>query len=301
MKEWLNNATWALGVRLRNSAKRAGLLGHLEPVILTMAQKLIPPPQREVEVTLPLGIRMVVPPGYPAARSFAAGCYEEDVTQLFESIVKEGMTVIDLGANIGYYTLLASRLVGIGGRVYAFEPDARTYEYLCRNIQANDCRNVIMINKAASDKTGAAFLIRDTRSDEKNWLSSRPPSDVSIIVHTVTLDEFFEREGWPSIDLVKIDIEGSENAALNGMQVLCRRNPLMQIVMEWDVSYIKRSGGTVEELASTLRKAGFIKAYVIEWGLKPVSLAGELPRTAGYYNLLVRQGIQEHSVPPKGA
>src|SRR5260370_20038461 len=78
------------------------------------------PPATEVEVELPLGLSLIVPPGYPSYRNFATRLYETDVTELFLSVVSSAMTVVDLGANIGYYTLLASRLAGAGGRVYAF-------------------------------------------------------------------------------------------------------------------------------------------------------------------------------------
>jgi len=289
LKERLHNAIWSLGVRARNLAKRLGILGPFEPVLLKLAPLLLPPPSQEVEIALPSGMRMMVPPGYPAARSFAAGLYERDVTRLFKGTVNEGMTVVDLGASVGYYTLLASHLVGASGRVYAFEPDAKTYAYLLRNIKANSIGNVVAVAKAVSDKTGTANLISDPGSDERNWLSTSPADSPAHVVQTVRVDDFFAAEGWPSIDLIKMDIEGSEKAALEGMRELSRRNPGMQLIMEWDVTYMRRVGSTVEGLAALLRELGFTIGYVIELGARPVPLAGALPHTPGYYNWLVKK------------
>lgn len=104
---------------------------------------------------------IVVPPAYANARTLAAGLYEPSVARLFENILGEGMTMVDLGANIGYYTLLASRLVGRSGRVYAFEPDPENHQYLLRNIVANGCRNVTVVEKAVYNITGTMTFLRD--------------------------------------------------------------------------------------------------------------------------------------------
>lgn len=292
MKEALYNGIWGLGIRLRNMAKRAGLLGALEVTLLRLAPSLIHPPTRDVEVALPWGVSMVIPSGYPIARSLAAGLYETDVTKLFKAIVREGMVVVDLGASIGYYTLLASRLIGPSGRVYAFEPNPRSCAYLLRNIDANGCSNVVAIEKAASDKTGLASLVRDRVSDDESWLSASSPSPDSVGVETVTLDTFFAKEGWPSIGLIKMDIEGSEKATLEGMRGLSRRNPHMQLIMEFNLNALHRASATREALAAVLLELGFRSGYIIEQGSRPFSVTEALevlPKSGAIHNLLLHK------------
>jgi FkbM family methyltransferase len=86
---------------------------------------------------------------------------------LFKGIVKEGMVVVDIGANIGYYTLIAAKLVGKSGIVYVFEPMPSNYECLCKNIEVNGYTNVVLIQKAVSNKYGIAKVWF-----EKDWSGS---------------------------------------------------------------------------------------------------------------------------------
>ena len=289
VKDRVYNALWHRGIWARNLAQRAGILGPLGPFLLRLAPLLIRPPSNDVEIVLPEEIRIVVPAGYPSARSLAVGSYEPDVTRLLRGIIKEGMAVVDLGANIGYYTFLASPIVGDSGRVYSFEPDARSFAYLRRSIAANRCHNVAEVEMAVSDQTGSGAFVPDKHGAEA-WLSAiHPPCASSVEVQTITLDEFFAREGWPSVDLIKMDIEGSEKAALDGMKELSHRNPRMQLIMEFNFKALVRAGATPESLAITLYELGFHKGYIIERGLRPFSVADGFPRSRATYNLLLEK------------
>ena len=158
--------------------------------------------------------------------------YERGTTKVFTELVKEGMNVVDIGANIGYYTLLAARRVGLHCRVYAFEPEPYNFKILTENIRLNGYNNVIAIQKAVSNESGTAPLFLSPRGD--GWHGLLSPKDYSkeaIAVKTVTLDEFFETEGCPAIQVVKMDIEGWEIEALDGMhRFIIRNNPLAMIV-----------------------------------------------------------------------
>ncbi len=289
MKEKLYNTIWRVGIQARDSVKQAGLLGLLEPIVLKWAPRLIRPPSTEVEVALPQGMKMVVPPGEPEARSLAAGLYEADLTHLFLRILREGMTVLDLGANVGYYTLLACKRVGASGNVYAFEPDPETCKYLLRNIRANGCLNATLAMRAVSNTTGIAYLVRDPTTYAKNWLSTSQPRSEHAVVQTVTLDDFFAQEGWPPVDLVKMDIEGGEKAALEGMRELSRRNPQMQLIIEYSQENLLRAGTSREAFVAVLQELGFRRGYIIEQGLKPFSLSEGLSKTHATYNLFLKK------------
>jgi FkbM family methyltransferase len=290
LRERAYDAAWGLGVRVLRCGKRLGLSGPFEETLMEIAKRVIQPPAREIEVSLPFGMRMTVPPGFARARSYASGLYESDVTALVEGSLKNGMTVVDLGAFCGYYTLLASRLVGPSGHVYAFEPDPANYAYLVRNIQANACGNVVAINKAASNRNGKAILVLEKDADH-HWLSSSPcvGSGAFIEVPTLSLDAFFVGEGWPSVDLVKIDIEGSEEAALEGMRELSSRNPNMRLIMELNWPAMHRAGVGRGEMVAALTELGFSRGHIIERGLRPFSAPRALPRTRATYNVLLKR------------
>jgi len=232
---------------------------------------------------------MYLPPGYPAARSFRAGLYERELTGLLRATLVDGMTFVDLGANVGYYTLFASGIAGNSGNVYAFEPDPTNYAYLQRSIQANGCRNVVAVRKAISNKSGTMNFVPDPNRAE-GFLIEGSGDGRSIPVQTLTLDDFFRDQGWPSVQLIKMDIEGSEQQALMGMTELRRRNPALQLIMEFNPGALRRSGATKETLTAVLRELDYHRGYVIETGLKPITLAQGLPGGRTTYNLLLKPG-----------
>lgn len=93
--------------------------------------------------------------------------WEKYKTELFKKIITQGMTVVDIGASIGYYTLIAAKLVGKTGVVYAFEPEPCNYELLIKNIELNGFTNIVPIKKAVSNRHGKAKLYF-----EKDWRGS---------------------------------------------------------------------------------------------------------------------------------
>src|SRR5689334_5897732 len=154
---------WSAGVRIRDFLKRG--LGGIVPddALARIGSRLLPPPNGETEISLPDGQRLVIPPQYPLFRGLATRVFERDVLAYVSRVLKAGMTVVDLGANIGYYTLLASRLVGPSGVVYAFEPDPLMFEYLTGNVARNRCGNVIAVDVAVTDRIGRAPFVSAQR------------------------------------------------------------------------------------------------------------------------------------------
>jgi hypothetical protein len=167
------NRVWATAVGIRNRLKRRGLLGPLDELSAYWGPRLLPPPAGDSQVSLPFDLSFVVPARSPSFRNFATGLYEADVTQTVFSQLAKGMTFVDLGASIGYYTLLASRLVGTTGHVFAFEPDPETYAYLKKNVSRNQCTNVETVRKirwrASSDPNSKGGSFRVRRPDQYPW------------------------------------------------------------------------------------------------------------------------------------
>ncbi|MCJ7514892.1 MAG: FkbM family methyltransferase [Dehalococcoidia bacterium] len=191
--------------------------------------------------------------------------YEKGTTKLFIQLVKEGMTVVDIGANIGYYTLLAARRVGPHGRVYAFEPGPQDFKLLTGNLRLNGYNNVVAIQKAVSNKTGTAPLFLSPRgSTAHSLLSSRDNSKETIAIETVALDGFFDREGCPAIQVIKMDIEGWEMEALDGMRRTIMRNSPLKMIMEFIPWLLLSRGMRPLALTEKLMELGFTISIIDE-------------------------------------
>ena len=202
------------------------------------------------------------------------GSYEEHETELFKSVIREGMTVVDLGANIGYYTLLAARLVGEKGRVFSFEPEPNNFALLIKNVELNRYDNVIPVQKAVSDKNAASRLFLHEGSNVHSLYDTHDAGD-SIIVDVTTLDSVWENEGCPPIDVIKMDIEGAEMAALDGMRRIISENPNLKILTEFLPKVLQQSGFSAIDFLNKLTEFGF-KLYAVtskEPWIKPVSVA----------------------------
>lgn len=151
--------------------------------------------------------------------------YEPVETKVIKGLVKEGDIIVDAGANIGYYTILLSRAVGSKGKVYAFEPGKECFDLLRRNVKLNRCYNVVLINKALSNKEGKIkFYINEQDKGSSSMLKDSLGTEV--IVEGTTLD----KEVTEPIDFMKMDIEGSELQALQGAITLL--GSCKKIVME---------------------------------------------------------------------
>jgi FkbM family methyltransferase len=137
-------------------------------------------------------------------------------TQALLSILRPGQVVFDVGANIGYYTLLASRQVGPSGRVVAFEPSPRNISYLHRHLALNHATNVMLVPAGCSDRNGLAAF--DAGRDCATGHLLEPASHANghrDLVPTVALDEIVRESGLVP-DVLKIDVEGAEMLVLEG-------------------------------------------------------------------------------------
>ncbi len=127
------------------------------------------------------------------------------------------MTVFDVGANVGYYSLLASLLTGEKGSVYSFEPLPENISYLKKHIELNKLKNVNVVENAVSNKVSK---LRFTATNNRSM--SHISNEGEIEIETTSLDEFI-KAGNPFPDLIKMDIEGAEYEALIGAKELFKR------------------------------------------------------------------------------
>ncbi|WP_420125221.1 FkbM family methyltransferase [Longimicrobium sp.] len=148
------------------------------------------------------------------------GTYEREQTRLFEQLLRPGGVVLDVGANVGYYTLLASVLVGDGGSVHAFEPEPRNAEFLRRHLRINGRRNVTVRQAAVSDRAGTARFQFGTGSGTGHLAQAG-----GLEVRTLRLDDYCAEHALVPAAL-KIDVEGAEMSVLMGArETLARHRP----------------------------------------------------------------------------
>lgn len=156
--------------------------------------------------------------------------YEPSGTIFCQKNVKEGNIVLDVGANMGYYTLIFANKVGDYGHVFAFEPEPQNCELLRKNVKINGYKNVTISKKAVSNVTGKGKLFINTYNKANHRIYDSCDGKKFIEIDTIRLDDYFS-EFNQKIDFVKIDIEGSEYYALKGMEALLRRNSPNVVIM----------------------------------------------------------------------
>jgi len=188
----------------------------------------------------------------------ADGVYERQQTELFKQIIRPGMVVIDIGANFGYYTLLAARLLHDRGRVVAFEPEPRNYGLLLNNLRLNDCTNVIAIKKAVSNKNGKLRLFIDELNLGMHSLSEKNVSRKTGFVEagTLCLDDYLGNVlKIHKVDLMKIDVEGAEGLVIQGATRTLRH--VDRIFMAFWPRGLRNLGTNPLGLVRRLRRFGF--------------------------------------------
>jgi len=221
--------------------------------------------------------------------------YEMATTKLFRQIIKPGMVVVDIGANIGYFTLLAAELVGSSGRVLAFEPESENYSLLQTNIQLNTFSNIRPIEAAVSNESGSTQLFLSAMDNGSHSIYGAAARGVSgsRSVATTTLDTYLEMEGWPNVDLVKIDVEGAETKVLDGMQSLCDRSHDLNLIIEYCPALIRAAGdnpsGLLEKLGSMNLNVQFVdeeSGVLTPEDSDPTLITSKLLKQESYMNLL---------------
>ena len=176
------------------------------------------------------------------------GIYEPETTAWLRKNLGFGDCVIDIGANIGYHTLIMADQVGDDGVVFSFEPSPELRAILKRNVTANKYNSRVMVSpKAVGSAEGKADFFVHRDHGQSSLIPRRMTTKV-IEVETVSLDYAFS--DFRNIDLVKIDVEGAEPQVLQGMQGLMREHPRMKIIFEFIPGHWEGEWDRVKELLS---------------------------------------------------
>ena len=212
--------------------------------------------------------------------------YENFTTDFIKTKINPGDTVLDIGANIGYFTVLFSEWVGKKGKVFAFEPEERNYHLLKKNIHIDDCKNVVLEQKAVSEKRGKLRLFLNEEHKGAHSFTSTKDNENFIEVETVSLNGYFYRKGI-NVDFIKMDIEGAEPKALRGAEELFSRTSNLRGIFEFNPYLLKMAGENPLEFLSKF----------ITWGYKlyRINSKGKKVKIITPYSLIkdtpVKEGI----------
>jgi FkbM family methyltransferase len=224
-----------------------------------------------VTVMLPGKITARFHPWGQIARGVSVYGFESDELRLTASLLKEGMNVVDAGANVGLYSILASRRIGQTGHVWAFEPSSETYGFLLRNLKLNNADVVTACKMALGDRSDGTILLKRSpgRSDAERYVDLYPdhpskrqadPSDPgdSERVSITSLDHYMQTNlSGRKIDFLKIDVEGCEYAVLQGARGVLKANTRLVLMFECSWQGCQWAGRTMDEVFGFLESLGF--------------------------------------------
>jgi FkbM family methyltransferase len=214
-------------------------------------------PQGHVLATTTWGARLEVDARDPCGRKiYFFGIWEPNLTTWIRKRLQPGDTFIDVGANIGYYSALASRLVFPAGRVVAVEAIPRTFDVLVRNLRANCCQNVRAINRAASDREErltfyvSANVICGTSTIYQDRANQHGHNEQQCTVDAAPLCSMLASEEIARTRIVKIDVEGAEGKAIHGLEPFFGGRRDIEFAVEVQTA-------TFDEVTSFFKHRGF--------------------------------------------
>lgn len=230
----------------------------------------------------------------PIRFSMLSGEYEKETVRLVKRLVKPGAIALDIGAHVGYYTRILARAVGSSGLVFAFEPHPETSQLLIKNTRR--FRNVTVLRIAAADKEGVLTLYdgqletgRSGLCDLEEYRQYIKQLSVeftprarqgypfrSFRVKACPVEQCLSELGITSVDFVKIDIEGAEMKAFEGMKRLFSASPNLVMVMEFNPRLLQAFGVSPREVIEALRSYGFTSIEAIYETTKRIEKADEL-------------------------
>ena len=180
---------------------------------------------------------------------------EADDADALQTWVTPGSTAIDVGANIGFFTILFARWVGPSGRVVAVEPEAENISLLRQRLEEAGVSGVVsVIEGVAAEQPGTLHLVLNPFHPADHRIGAQ-----GVRVRSWTIDEIMAQFGWPAVSLIKIDVQGSEIRVLRGAQdIIARMHPAFFV--EVDDRALGEAGFSADQLFDELERHGY-RAY----------------------------------------
>ncbi len=194
-----------------------------------------------------------------AASIYFVGSWEKPLTRWLATRLRPGDTFVDVGAHIGYFAIVASRLVGESGNVVAIEPLRRSFEQLEQNVALNHARNIRAVNLAVLDRQSELVLWAHPRNPGATFTDPPNPGyRREAPVEARPLTEILEAAEIARARVIKIDVEGSEAAVVEGMTpLLSSTRDDLEVLVEIHPEHLERAGTSPEAIAEAFERAGF--------------------------------------------
>jgi len=212
-----------------------------------------------VERDIKYGIRLRLNPAEDYIDRFIYywDCWEPNETYVIRRLLREGDVFVDVGANIGYFTLLASKIVGEDGKIISFEPVPATAAKLRENVRLNGAGNVLIHDKAVTDKPGLVKIGKTVKVG-LGMSTIRVSGMMREVweVPAVRLDQILADER--PIRLVKIDVEGAELLAIKGYVEYLKSDMAPSVLCEVTDAFLRELGGSSRELYSLMDDLGYV-------------------------------------------
>lgn len=190
------------------------------------------------------------------------GVYSHNDIFLYEKILQPGGSFLDIGANLGWYSLFASKIVGPKGRVFAFEPEQNNFQLLQHNCEANNLANVTALNFGLSDRERIAELYM-SKTNFGDYSLGRPMDQTTGIqeVSLKRLDSVLSLEDFQRVQLIKIDVQGAEPQALEGGRALLQKHQPF-IIIEFSPHHLYQCGNSPFDLFSFIERYNYLPALI---------------------------------------
>ncbi|MFB6185900.1 MAG: FkbM family methyltransferase [Halobacteriaceae archaeon] len=236
-------------------------------------------PDQEQIVETPHGFKMELNLSNPYERAIATGTYKNDAVSHFQDLASEGDTVIDVGANIGYYTLMAASEVGRHGEVYSFEPIDDNFSRLERNASINGFDNTNLFNYGLSKDAGKQEMYlpkgrpEEATLNEETWSElthNKTEQKSTQVVKLENFDNSEVRAAIGDISLVKIDVEGAEFDVLQSMEQTLKENNT-PILVTVHIPQLQKMGVPVKKFINYLSDLNYDTVDSLTTGMtKPI-------------------------------
>lgn len=190
-------------------------------------------------------------------RSIYLGTFERVETDIVEHALKPGMTFVDVGANVGYFTLLAAQRVGTAGRVLSFEPSKALHARLAETVERNALSNVTLIEAGLGDREKIVRLyLNPSFANNSPTMVAHEAAEVTD-VRVLRLDDFISTHRIDKIDLMKVDVEGYEPDVFAGAERALAAGTVRAVLCEFNDHWLRMNGSSPAQLWDTLISAGF--------------------------------------------
>lgn len=189
-------------------------------------------------------------------RMIYLGCYERWETKIVRAVLQPGMTFLDVGANIGYFSLLASNIVGPKGKVFAVEPSPYVADLFAEAITTNQITNIHLKRCGLGASAGSVSLSIPGRGNHTPTMLTDTGAP-SLSVQVERLDDCLKEWNCNHIDLLKMDVEGFEGFVLDGAPEAFAQHRIRRVLCEFNNPWLQRAGSSSAKLYQRFRDLGF--------------------------------------------